>query len=411
VQAWRKNLSILWGTQFLAMLGMNLVVPFLPFYVRQLGVSDEADIAMWSGTAFSATFFSAFFATPFWGSLGDRYGRKAMVIRAIFGLALSQVLIGLSQNVHQLVMFRLLQGAISGFIASALALVSTNTPKENIGYALGFLQSATAAGMVLGPPVGGFLADTIGYREIFFVTALLCIAGGIVVAIYVREAPHTGREGRTFTVLENYRMMFRNRFLRSVGIGLVVSQMAVLMIEPVFALFIESFKTETKYISTLAGIIFSISGILMIISAPWWGKRSDDVGHRKNLSFALAGASLAYAGHIVVGSLGQLGVLRAFLGFARGAILPGLYSLASLHSPTERRGGIMAIASSLTLLGNTIGPLCGGFVASRFGIRTSFIATSVILLFLSAFFWSTLGDPGRTSGDKDLRPKASSPAA
>ena len=398
LEVWRKNLYLLWGTQFLAMLGMNLVVPFLPFYVRELGVSSESDVAMWSGAAFSASFFSAFFATPFWGKLGDRYGRKAMVVRAIFGLAASQVLIGVSQNVSQLVLFRLLQGAISGFIASALALVSTITPRKSIGYALGFLQSSTAAGMVLGPPVGGFLADTIGYRDIFFVTAALCALGGFVVAAKVTEAPRTASDGRSYTVLENYRFMFQNPHLRIVGISLVVAQMAVLMIEPVFALFIESFKTDTRYISTLAGVIFSISGIFMIISAPWWGKRSDTIGHRKNLSFALAGASAAYAGHIIVGSLAQLGVLRAFLGFARGAILPGLYSLASLHAPSERRGGIMAIASSLTLLGNTTGPLVGGFVASRFGIRTSFVATSITLLFLSTFLWKSLEDKRKEIG-------------
>ena len=160
MEVWKRNLYVLWGTQFLAMLGMNLVVPFLPFFVRELGVS-EGEVAFWSGAAFSGTFLSAFFATPFWGSLGDRYGRKVMVVRALFGLAVSQVLVGLSQDVYQLVLFRLLQGGISGFIASSLALVSTNTPKNRIGYALGVLQSSTASGMVLGPFVGGLLADSI----------------------------------------------------------------------------------------------------------------------------------------------------------------------------------------------------------------------------------------------------------
>jgi DHA1 family multidrug resistance protein-like MFS transporter len=393
MEPWRKNLYTLWGTQFLAMVGMNLVVPFLPFYIRELGVEDQSQLAMWSGVAFSGTFFSAFIATPFWGNLGDRYGRKAMVVRAIFGLALSQILIGLSQNVYHVVIFRIVQGAISGFIASALALVSTNTPKDKIGYALGLLQSSTAAGMVLGPFFGGVLADLFGYREIFFITALLCFIGGIVVIVNVREAEKSSVPERKYTVLDNYRLMYTDKRLRVVGIVLVVGQMAVLMIEPIFALFIESFETDTRYLSTLTGGIFSIAGLFMIISSPWWGHRNDRMGYRKNLYLALGVVAVAYMGHAFVTDLIQLGVLRAFLGFARGGILPALYSLTSLFSPQERRGGMMAIASSLTLLGNMMGPTFGGFVAGHFGITMSFFVNSSLLLCLSWVVWRFLSDP------------------
>ena len=389
---WRKNLYILWGTQFLAMVGMNLVVPFLPFYIRELGITDPAELPIWSGFAFTGTFLAAFLATPFWGSLGDRYGRKIMVVRALFSLAVSQILIGLSQNALQLVLFRILQGTISGFIASSLALVSTNTPKEKMGYALGVLQSSTAGGMVLGPFVGGILADLIGYREIFFITAALCTIGGVVVVFSVKEVVHTSRNAHRFTVRDNYKFMFSDRRLRIVALALVVGQMSVLMIEPIFALFIESFQADTQYVSTLAGGIFSISGLFMVISAPWWGKRNDRVGYKKNLCIAFAVVGVSYAGHIVVQNLVQLGFLRAFLGFARGGVLPALYSLTSLYAPPKRRGGIIAIASSLTLLGNTLGPTIGGLVAANFGIMTSFAVNSCMLIAISIFLWNYLSE-------------------
>jgi DHA1 family multidrug resistance protein-like MFS transporter len=322
-----------------------------------------------------------------------------MVVRAIFGLALSQVFIGLSQNVYQLVFFRFLQGAISGFIASALALVSTNTPKEKIGYALGILQSSTAAGMVLGPSVGGLLADTIGYREIFFITAGLCAIGGVVVLARVEEHTIERTDGKKYTILENYRFVYHHRQLRVVGLSLVIAQAAVLMIEPVFALFVETFRTGSEYLATVAGAIFSIAGVFMVISAPWWGRRNDRLGHRRNLTLALGGVSAAYAGHVIVANLVQLGILRAFLGFVRGGVLPALYSLASFHAPVERRGAVMAIASSFTLLGNTIGPLIGGFVAGHLGISASFIAASITLLLLTLFVWNSLRDQAATATD------------
>ncbi|MGB5875651.1 MAG: MFS transporter [Bacteroidota bacterium] len=392
---WRKNLYILWGTQFLAMVGMNLVVPFLPFYIRELGVSDPQQLARWSGLVFAGPFFISFFAIPLWGTLGDRYGRKAMVVRAIFGLGLSQALIGLAQTPLQLLLFRMVQGGISGFIASSLALVSTTTPRNRIGYALGFMQSSTAAGMVLGPFVGGLLADLIGYREIFFVTATLCFTGGVVVWANVRELPRPGPEARRFTVLDNLRLVVGDRRLRMVALTLVVGQMSILMIEPIFALFIESFRTDTQYISTLAGGIFSISGFTMVLSAPWWGKRNDRVGYKRNLAIGLAVVGIAYAGHLIVADLVQLGFLRAFLGFARGGTLPALYSLVSLYAPPDRRGGVMAIASSMTILGNMLGPTIGGFVAGEFGITASFVTNSLLLVTLSVLIWKFFEDPPR----------------
>jgi len=132
-----------------------MVVPFLPFFIRELGVSDEGSIARWSGIVFSGPFIISFFTTPLWGTLGDRYGRKLIMIRAIFGLGLAQLLTSLSQNVYQLFIFRIIQGAISGFIPSALAFISAESPYEKKGYAIGVLQTATSSGQLIGPLFGG----------------------------------------------------------------------------------------------------------------------------------------------------------------------------------------------------------------------------------------------------------------
>jgi len=390
MESWRKNLYVLWGTQFLAMLGMNLVVPFLPFFIRSLVVTDPNELARWSGLVFAGPFVLSFIATPLWGTLGDRYGRRTMVIRAIFGLALSQLLMGFSQNVVQLLMFRVLQGAISGFIAATLALVSTTTPKERMGYAMGLMQSASAGGMVLGPFFGGVLADLFGYRPVFFITAAFCTIAGFIVIFLVTEPPPSTEARKKYTVRQNLQLMLSDRRLRLVAACLVVGQVSVLMVEPVFALFIESFKTDSEYISTIAGGIFSIAGLFMVVSAPWWGKRNDRKGQRKNIALAFIILGVCYAGHLIVQDLFQLGALRAFLGFARGGILPALYALAGLYAPADRQGGIMAIASSMTILGNLIGPTVGGLIAGHFGISGTFVANSIMLVAMGTIVWRYL---------------------
>jgi DHA1 family multidrug resistance protein-like MFS transporter len=387
---WRKNLYILWGTQFFAMVGMNLVVPFLPFYIRQLGVADDAEVVRWSGLVFAGPFVSSFFATPFWGNMGDKYGRKPMVVRALIGLAVAQVFIGFSQNVMQLFLFRIVQGAISGFIASALALVSTGTPKNRVGYAMGVLQSASAGGVVLGPFVGGVLADLVGYRMIFFVSAALCLVGAIAVIYHVREVRDAGEGTARFSILDNYKLMYSHKQLRLVALCLVVGQVSVLMVEPIFALFVESFKADTAYIATLAGSIFSVTGLFSTISAPWWGKRNDRKGYKKGLLIGMALTGFAYIGHNLVQSLWQLAILRAVLGVGRGGVLPALYSLANLHAPPERKGGIIAIASSMTILGNMLGPVLGGFVAAHTGIREMFLVNSALALVVALVIWKEM---------------------
>lgn len=389
MELWRKNLYILWGTQFLAMLGMNLVVPFLPFYVRELGVSDPDDLARFSGLVFSGPFFLSLVFTPIWGILGDRYGRKVMVVRALFGLGLAQVFVGLSQNVWQLFASRVIQGAISGFIPSALALVSTSAPRERTGYALGVLQSSSAAGMVLGPFVGGILADIFGYRSIFFITAALCFAGAAVVITQVQDVQGKPEAAR-YSVFDNLRLMLTHPRLRVVALLFVAVQISVLMVEPLFALFIESFRSDTRYLSTVAGGVFSIDGLFMVVSAPWWGRRNDSRGYRASLPAALVVAGVCYAGHVLVGDLVQLSGLRALLGFARGGVLPALYSITSFASPPDRRGGMMAIASSLTVLGNLLGPLAGGFIGGHFGLPAVFVANSFLLLGVGVFSWRNL---------------------
>jgi DHA1 family multidrug resistance protein-like MFS transporter len=389
---WKKNLYVLWGIQFLAMIGMNLVVPFLPFFIRSLGVSDDNELARWSGMVFAAPFLSAFVATPFWGSMGDRHGRKLMVIRAIFGLGIAQVLVGLSQDVYQLLLFRFFQGAVSGFISAALALVSTSTPKEKIGYALGFLQSATAGGTVLGPPIGGFLADLIDYHYIFFISATLCCTGGFVIIKYIQEAKTEQTPGPKPSVLQNFRFMFTNPQLQVIGFTIVLSQAAALMIEPIFALFIEQFKTDMKYLSTIIGIIFAISGIFMVFSAPWWGRRNDRTGFKTTLIIALTGTGTAYGLHMIVPGLFTLGLLRAGLGFARGGILHTLFALTNLHAPSDRKSGLIGIASSLAILGNTFGPLTGGMVAEHFGITSVFAVNSLLFFTMAYVIWKYLAE-------------------
>lgn len=392
MELWKKNLYSIWVAQFITIVGMSSVVTFLPFYVRELGVTDTDLVARWSGFAFSGPFVLSLFFTPFWGMMGDRYGRKLMVIRAVFGLAIAQILVGSAQSVEQLILFRMIQGALSGFIPAALTLVSATAPRERTGYALGFLQTSLSAGMLIGPVIGGVLADIFGYRPIFFIVSALCIISGIFVIIMVKETPPDKTE-KKFSLSENIRFAFSSSQIAFAMILIYLAQSSIVMLQPVFALFVEKIYDNTQYISTVTGALFSVVGMIMIFSAPWWGNRNDLIGYKRNLLIATFIAAIMLLMQAISYAPWHVALSRAGLGFAMGGVVPALYSFISKQTPLKRRGGIIGIATTFTILANITGPTSSGYIASHYDIRTVFFITAAVMAVAALIVGRFLREP------------------
>ena len=355
-----------------------MVIPFLPFYIRELGVTNPDELEHWSGIIFSGPFILSFLLTPVWGMLGDRFGKKTMVLRAIFGLAISQLLIGFSANVIQLFIFRMVQGGISGFIASSLALVSSGTPKEKSGYAIGILQTSISSGTVIGPFIGGVIADMSSYKTVFFITSGMCIVSGFLVLINVKE-PQKQISNKVFSVIENYKYVFSLPEITVALISITTIQVSLTIAQPVFALFVESITKGSEYISTLTGAIFGTLGIFSVISSPWWGRRSDTKSFKKNMVVAITGAGIAYCVHTYILNPFLLFPVRAFLGLCVGSIIPMIYAYINKNISDDRKSGVMGIASSFTLFGNLVGPLLCTLLLYEFQIKYIFLISGLML--------------------------------
>lgn len=372
----------MWICQFLAMVGMSAIVPFLPLFVRDLGITSLEETAAWSGFVFAGPFFISFFLAPVWGTLGDRYGRKIMTLRAVFGLAIAQIVIGFSQDVSQLFIGRLIQGALSGFLPAAMALIASNTPEEKTGYALGILQSATAAGTVLGPLIGGFLSDVIGFRNVFFAVAGLLFVSGILVLFLVKEDVKTEGKER-FSFVDNWKFLIKNKLTLYSAVGICLTALGLSFVRPIFVLYVETFNIASKFLPTITGALYSIMGIFSTISAAWWGKRVERTGIRKNLIYASLLTGLMYTAHLFVNDIYFLVFIRIFLGFGFGALLPLLFTAISNNVIVDRRGGVLGVASSFQILGNMVGPILGGYSAALLGLRPSFIIAGAFFLLIS----------------------------
>jgi DHA1 family multidrug resistance protein-like MFS transporter len=378
------------------MLGMSMFLPFLPLYLRTLGVTEPGKLEFQSGLLFAAPFFAATVATPVWGVLGDKHGRKLMVVRASLGLALATLLMGFARTVPELFVLRVAQGAVSGFIAAALALMASKAPRERMGYALGTLQTAVPTGTILGPLIGGTLADLIGYRQIFFVTAGMNLAAGLAVIFLVpRDLPEHGEAGFG-RVIENYRTVFGTPQFRLLFFVLFGSQFALMSIQPVMALYVESLGASGRLLATTTGVIFAITGVASVIGAPRWGRRGDRKGYRPVLGRALAGAALFALPQALVARAWQLFVLRIGYGAFIGGIVPSVQAMIGIRAPADRRAGIMGVTSTALMLGNLMGPILGGAAAGSFGLRSVFVLATAVFAGLLAFLYPRMAEPART---------------
>lgn len=376
------------------MLGISMFLPFLPLYLRQLGV-PEGHLEATSGLIFAAPFFAGTVATPVWGFLGDRHGRKLMVVRAGLGLTVAATLMGLAQTVGQLFILRIGQGAISGFIAAAIALMASSAPRERMGYALGTLQTAIPSGTILGPLIGGFLADRIGARNVFFVTASLALTAAIIVLVLVRETERPESSEGFGRIVENYKLVFGTPQLRLLYFVLFGCQFALMSLGPVMALFVEALGAHGRHLATTTGAIFAVTGLATVLTAGRWGHRSDRRGYRGTLKIALVGSSLFAFPQGLAAAPWQLFLARIPYGVFIGGVIPSVHAMISLRAPDERRAGILGITSTALMLGNLMGPLLGGTLAGAFGLRTIFFVSAAVFLVILTLLLPIIQEPER----------------
>ncbi|AHY12201.1 MULTISPECIES: multidrug efflux MFS transporter [Citrobacter] len=381
MESWRVNLISVWFGCFFTGLAISQILPFLPLYISQLGVTSHEALSMWSGLTFSVTFLISAIVSPMWGSLADRKGRKLMLLRASLGMAIAILLQAFATNVWQLFLLRGVMGLTSGYIPNAMALVASQVPRERSGWALSTLSTAQISGVIGGPLMGGFIADHIGLRAVFCITAALLVVSFLVTLFLIKEGvrPTTKKSERL-----SGKAVFASLPYPALVISLFFTTMVIQLcngsIGPILALFIKSMVPDSSNIAFLSGLIASVPGISALISAPRLGKLGDRIGTERILMATLMFAVVLFFAMSWVTTPLQLGVLRFLLGFADGAMLPAVQTLLVKYSSDQITGRIFGYNQSFMYLGNVAGPLMGATVSAMAGFRWVFIATASIVL-------------------------------
>jgi MFS transporter, DHA1 family, multidrug resistance protein len=386
-RSWQRNLYALTFASLLMFTAFGFVFPFLPLFIAQLGVGDLHHVEIWAGvTSFSQAIVLALFA-PIWGAIADRHGRRLMVLRVAFAGAVIIGLMGLSQNIWQFLGLRIIQGTLTGVVAAATALATTFVPRERVGYALGFVQMSLFAGNAIGPLIGGFAADRVGYRWSFAVSAVLFLAAAVVVLVFVREdfvppPPGEGSNGLA-GLLADIRSRGRDRQLVIMMIVLFSVQYGVNVVLPILPLFVESLDIADSP-ATLTGLIYTVAGLVAAVSSIVMGRIGDRVGYRRMMVVMAVGAALCYIPQAFVQSAAQLIVLRGVLGIFDGGLLPSANAVIAANTEAQGQRSAHATTYGLAYLANgfgfALGPLSGGFISATLGLRSVFLLTAGILL-------------------------------
>lgn len=378
---WKKNLFVLSIAVFIAGIAFSEIMPFLSLYINTLGNFSHQQLNFWSGIVYSGTFIVSAVVSPWWGKLADKKGRKPMILRAGIGMSVVIACMGLVQNVWQLLLLRMLQGVFAGFISNSNALVATETPKINSGQALGTIASATTAGTLLGPLVGGALTSIFSYRITFMITGGLLLLCSILVLFFVHEddfKPVTAKKlDKASGVIKSLRSP---HLIFGLLLTTLIIQAANNSINPIVSLYVRQLLNGHGNVVFISGVIAALPGIATFLVASRFGALGDKIGTHKIIVAGFIAASIFFFLTAFVRNTVELGILRFLVGFSDACLFPQVQTMLTKNSPAAVTGRIFSWNQSAMYIGNIVGPLLGSFVSGMFNYSMVFIVTTVIVL-------------------------------
>lgn len=365
----RNALRWLFAVQLVSMGAMEMSGPFWPPHLRALGNLDPQALAWASALAYAGPMFMAMCLTSFWGRLGDRFGHKPMVLRALLALAATQAWVATADSVASVLAARLLQGALAGFIAAAQAYGACIVPRAERGHLMARLQVATAIGSVLGPMAGGYLFEHAGFRILNVVAAVLCLGCGAVAMLVLPAVTPVFREASATSY-------DRQPFARSALIGLLAAialvQAGKMMPQTFFGLYAEQILELPAW---LVGLCYGATALGLCIAAPMWARWFDGQS-RPAVLFRIELVCWACAAIVALQALSRDVALfllaRLLWGVCLAALLPVFYGLMSKDAAPVDQGRVLGLGNSAAKAGALVGAAAGGLTLMWLPIEHAF---------------------------------------
>ena len=386
METWKRTVYISLVCVFCTAFGVSQLAPILPLYFHDLGVQTPEAMSLWSGLATGATYIIVCLAAPFWGRVADKKGRKITLIRSSFGMALCNVLIAFQTTPEGVVLIRLVQGLVSGFYSASITLIASESPIERTGWALGLLASANLAGSLIGPLLGGYIADTVGIRNDFIIVGALMGLAGVLATIFIHEnyVPQPNPEKLSIRKLKEQIPEFNS--IVTLCVASFIYAICIMSLQPVISVYIKGIvPSDTENLAFIAGAVFSAMGIAQLMSSSPLGKLVDKIGPRKVLVVSLIYVGILNIPQAYVSDVYQLAIIRFLQGFGLGGMLPALNTYLSSKTPREFTGQVFSYNQSCLFFGYFLGSVGGASLMAWLGFTTLFWVSGG--LFIISALW------------------------
>ena len=386
METWKRTVYISLVCVFCTAFGVSQLAPILPLYFHDLGVQTPEAMSLWSGLATGATYIIVCLAAPFWGRVADKKGRKITLIRSSFGMALCNILIAFQTTPEGVVLIRLVQGLVSGFYSASITLIASESPIERTGWALGLLASANLAGSLIGPLLGGYIADTVGICNDFIIVGTLMGLAGVLATIFIHEnyVPQPNPEKLSIRKLKEQIPEFNS--IVALCVASFIYAICIMSLQPVISVYIKGIvPSDTENLAFIAGAVFSAMGIAQLMSSSPLGKLVDKIGPRKVLVVSLIYVGILNIPQAYVSDVYQLAIIRFLQGFGLGGMLPALNTYLSSKTPREFTGQVFSYNQSCLFFGYFLGSVGGASLMAWLGFTTLFWVSGG--LFIISALW------------------------
>jgi DHA1 family multidrug resistance protein-like MFS transporter len=359
----------------------SIIPPVLPLMLPGMGIHDSAALRLWAGAILGAAPLAAAITSPGWGRISDRLDRRLIILISCTAAGTSTALMCFATQPLQLLALRLAMGFFGGHVAASMAIVSAATPTGRMGYALGFMATAQLAGTLIGPLIGGVIADSFhSFRAPFFGAAVAAVA---VAALMLRVPARPASVEPAADATGSREPKLARGIWLWIAV-LLLCQWAILCPQPMISLFVLQLVGPRADLATLAGLAFSIVALSGLICAPLLGVLGDTIGARRVLLIGVLGAAACNFSQAFAHHYGVFVAERFCAGLFLAGIIPTANSLLAHQSAAGNRGHVYGLSAGATFLGGFLGPMSGGAFAAALGLRSVFIGSAGLLALAAA---------------------------
>ncbi len=386
MEAWKRTVYISFLCTFCTSFGVSQLSPILPLYFHEMGVESAEELARWAGLATGVTYLVVCLSAPFWGRMADKHGRKITLIRSSFGMAICNFIIAFQHTPEGVVFMRLIQGLVSGFYTACITLIAAETPLDHTGWALGLLASAQLSGSLVGPLIGGYIADEIGIRNDFILVGCLMLIAFILSYLFIHENYVPNKDKVTLTFKQLKVALPEFDAIVALCITSFIYAICIMSLQPIIAVYIKGIvPPETENLGFIAGAVFSMMGLAQLVSSSPIGGLVDRIGAREVLITSLIYVGVLNIPQAYVTDVYQLAAVRFLQGLGLGGMLPALNTFLASKIDKALSGQVFAYNQSCQFFGYFIGAVCGSNLMALLGFTTLFWASG--LLFIVAAIW------------------------